>query len=209
LCVSPILPLLFNVGAHAQARAAQLRECSLGSAPVVIDDARGVEFGAISGIAFESDTVFAVGDRLARNIRFFSVTGRLAATHGRQGSGPGEFQAVGAVRRTGDTIVVQDHRLRRLSLLTSGRGFVRTAEAPATVEVLFGMLPGGATVVTSPRGAIGGYSGPEMTLRPPVEVRLYAADGNSKVITTAPGGAVLSDFSRAFTLVTAPFRPRG
>jgi hypothetical protein len=60
-------------------------------------------------------------------IRFYSAEGEFVTAMGRKGEGPGEFQSpvlVGVL--TGDTLVVVDSQLRRLSLIHPGEGTVES-----------------------------------------------------------------------------------
>jgi hypothetical protein len=56
--------------------------------------------------------------------------GSVVETWGRKGEGPGEYQALDAILLRGDSILVSDGRLRRLTL-QSPDGEVRTARLPA------------------------------------------------------------------------------
>lgn len=55
--------------------------------------------------------------------------GSVVETRGRKGEGPGEYQALDAILLRGDSILVSDNRLRRLTFL-SPDGEVRTTQLP-------------------------------------------------------------------------------
>lgn len=67
---------------------------------------------------------FAVSDGHALHI--FDSTSHLIASHGREGAGPGEYKNLRSICYTiGDTLVVFDTGLNRVSILTSDGKFVR------------------------------------------------------------------------------------
>jgi hypothetical protein len=64
-----------------------------------------------------------VGDFAAGAIYRIGADGSVVATWGRKGEGPGEYQGLDAILVLGDSIVVSDGRLRRITVL-SGQGVV-------------------------------------------------------------------------------------
>jgi hypothetical protein len=82
----------------------------------------------VSGAVRLPDGRIAVANRGSGEIRIYDVEGQFLVSHGQKGEGPGEFQApslVGVVG--GDTLVVIDSRLRRVSLLDAEAGFSGSA----------------------------------------------------------------------------------
>jgi hypothetical protein len=103
----------------------------LASIPSVIvgslDGPEGDQLIDVAGAALLSDGRIAVGDSGAKNVRVFGSDGRHQITLGGEGEGPGEFQAVQlAGVLPGDTLVVVDRRLLRISFLTPDGGFLRS-----------------------------------------------------------------------------------
>ena len=66
-------------------------------------------------------------DAGAFRLRFYDSTGSYLGTAGRQGAGPGEFQAPAWMRAAGDRLYVYDFAQRRLSVLDSAGTFLRAA----------------------------------------------------------------------------------
>jgi len=74
-----------------------------------------------------SDGRIAILDRGARELRLFSPEGLHLSSAGREGEGPGEFRGSNSVHVVaGDTMVIWDGGLRRLSLFDPTGGFVRS-----------------------------------------------------------------------------------
>lgn len=135
-------------------------------------------FSRIRGAVRLSDGRIAVADDGAPDVRVFDAVGRHLRTLGRQGEGPGEFQGpslLGAL--PGDTLVVMDSRLRRISLFHPDAGFIRSAtpgdEVPGFLQAV-GMFASGAVVSSSTvyeGGAAEGYA------RHPIDFRSVGLDG--------------------------------
>ncbi|HKP28648.1 MAG TPA: hypothetical protein VJU15_04570 [Gemmatimonadales bacterium] len=88
----------------------------------------------VTGVIMLADGRLAVGVGGAYQVRFFAPDGTHLATLGRKGSGPGEFQALGAMWRfPGDSVMVTDFMLRRLTVVSDsgqlGRSFSLGGEA--------------------------------------------------------------------------------
>ena len=82
-------------------------------------------FEAIWAGALLTDGSAAVMDDRAKTLYLISADGRNIQTVGRRGEGPGEFQSGSAVEALhGDTIVVYDYMLSRLSLFDARGKFV-------------------------------------------------------------------------------------
>ena len=109
-------------------------EWSLSPEPVLeIGDLEGEDpylFQRIWGACRLSDGRIAVMDSPAAELRVFSPIGEHLRTFGRKGEGPGEFNSpvlMGVL--PGDTLVVVDRRLRRISQFHPEAGFLQDAAA--------------------------------------------------------------------------------
>lgn len=87
----------------------------------------GREFYRMSDARLLSSGTIAVVNSGTAEVRFFDRSGRLIATVGREGDGPEEFREPVRVEQVdGDTIVVLDRELRRLTVLAPDLRYVRT-----------------------------------------------------------------------------------
>lgn len=95
-----------------------------------------------------------VADAGSAEVRVFSGDGSYLATWGREGDGPGEFRAPGALLPWpgSDTVGVWDSRQRRLTLFgpdgEPGRSLAMSEVAGVTSPQLAGILPDGALLLT-------------------------------------------------------------
>lgn len=86
-----------------------------------------------------------------QQVRFYAADGRLLRAVGRSGQGPGEFGApfwLGRLR--GDSVIVWDAALRRLTVLTHAGDFVRTVRPAGSLGVfpqVVGVLPNSRFVI--------------------------------------------------------------
>jgi len=88
-------------------------------------------FNVVRGGRIDSQERVWVIDGGSAEIRLFDMEGSFISSIGGRGEGPGEFQAPGLVGTTpGDTVMLWDYRLYRLSLFNEDAGFIRT-EVPA------------------------------------------------------------------------------
>ena len=71
-----------------------------------------------------------VGDFTAGTIFWIGPAGSVLATWGRKGEGPGEYQALDAILLRGDSILVSDGRLRRLTVLSFAGDVLATRPLP-------------------------------------------------------------------------------
>jgi hypothetical protein len=111
-----------------------------------------------------SDGRIAVSNRRTSEIRFFSGDGTFLNSVGGAGEGPGEFQSIQMWRGIGDTIMVYDARLNRVSALDPYGGFVSSASLRGKPELghpsAFGSTGDGSLLITSGTGSFGaGASG--------------------------------------------------
>lgn len=87
-------------------------------------------FGRVTDAATLGSEWLVVADAMASELRIFGMDGRFRSAIGRPGQGPGEFRSLASVRSPGgDTIVVFDRGLRRLSW------FRITGELLSTVDL--------------------------------------------------------------------------
>jgi hypothetical protein len=135
-------------------------------------------FARIRGVVRLSDGRIAVADNRAPDLRIFGADGRHERTFGRKGGGPGEFQSPSILGvLPGDTIVVVDGGLRRISLFHPDAGFIRSATPDDDVPgylLPVGMFASGAVVdeqTVLPDNPEDGYG------RRPVEYRVVSLDG--------------------------------
>ena len=83
----------------------------------------------VSGLALGRDGSLALADASEGNVKLFDPAGRLLATLGRNGSGPGEFQQPRFPRFGVDgRLFVGDGQLNRITEFESAGGFRRTIE---------------------------------------------------------------------------------
>ena len=76
-------------------------------------------FEDIGVVAVLSDGTVVVGDRGSRQLHAFTLDGDYLWSAGREGDGPGEFRVINTLLVTsGDTILVLDGRLSRLTLFS-------------------------------------------------------------------------------------------
>lgn len=81
----------------------------------------------IAGARRLPDGRIAVADGGSAEIRIYDAAGTLLTVHGRRGEGPGEFMQPRLAGVTaGDSLVVYDGNLRRVSILLPDSGFVRS-----------------------------------------------------------------------------------
>lgn len=118
-------------------------------------DRQGEDLHLVTGALRLDDGRLAVANGGSDEIRFFDAAGRYLGTVGRTGEGPGEFQLpAGLHRGRGDSLVVWDQRLLRLSwLAVDGSGSAGPARV-ARVETLGPALPPNATVIDLDGGVV-------------------------------------------------------
>ena len=114
------------------------------------------EFVNIVAIHRLPDGAVAVGDYQTQTptIRIYDSQGRLLRKLGRLGEGPGEFRGLSALLQSGDTLIVFDSRLLRLTRYLAGGTLlgtqpVRTDAVNGRVYIT-GRLASGRWLVTTP-----------------------------------------------------------
>jgi hypothetical protein len=100
------------------------------------------ELSGVAGAVRLSNGRIALVDRGSAEIRIYDENGVFRQSHGGAGEGPGEFLSpVLAGRLGGDTLVVVDLNLRRISLFHAGSGFLSSAQV--TEEIGLSVYPRG------------------------------------------------------------------
>jgi hypothetical protein len=133
-----------------------------------------------------ADGRIVVADGGAAEIRVYGADGALLAAHGRKGEGPGEFQTpklAGVLG--GDSLVVYDGQLRRVSLVHTDSGFVRS--------YLVGTEGGGFPVAIGITGQGGLVVGGGMFFSSESGFPTGAVRPNSRYVILAPDGALQGD----------------
>lgn len=99
-----------------------------------------------------SDGTIVIANSGTFELRFHDEQGRFVRSAGTEGDGPGEFRSLTSVwRMRGDTIVVWDSALKRLSFFTSAGDFVST---DTNAEPSRQMMMAGAAPPVSLRGTL-------------------------------------------------------
>lgn len=86
----------------------------------------------IGGVAEGPGGILAINQWQDRSILLFSPSGVPLATIGRRGGGPGEFQSQGRPFWRGDTLMVTDDELNRLSSFDRKGKFLKAMPIPGT-----------------------------------------------------------------------------
>lgn len=108
---------------------------SLGLAPVLsVDEPSGCILNRVRSVAIRPDSSIVIANTGNGEVCFVGVDGRLLRRVGRGGSGPGEYRDLHSAQLIhGDSILVVDLMLRRLSVLEPNGTYVRsvTLSVPA------------------------------------------------------------------------------
>lgn len=113
----------------------------------------GTEFGRVSGTLRLGDGVIVVADGGHSELRFFDSSGAWQRTVGRKGSGPGEFDMIGALYPLGpDSLAVYDINRRRISVFGADGSLIRELTLSSAPEdgfpFMIGVLDGSLLVQT-------------------------------------------------------------
>ena len=104
----------------------------------------------VSGGTRLSDGRIAISDAGSFQLRVFGTDGDFQAAFGREGEGPGEFKSIRLMGvLPGDTLVVMDGSLRRISLFHPDRGFLSQSTVEEDVGITWvtnGMFGSGSIV---------------------------------------------------------------
>ena len=153
-------------------------------------DANAEKFSAFSRIHVDARGRFAIPQPQDRQVLVYDAAGRRTATIGRNGAGPGEFRAVGAINWFGDTLLVLDQALRRASYF-DGRGKLlatRAFPSPMAATPVRGMSAPGTSRFFIPFAGTpdGGLSGIAHVRK--ADPRLRDQTESRVVLTVSPGG---------------------
>jgi hypothetical protein len=134
----------------------------------------------VNGAVRLSDGRVAVLNSGSQEVRYYDADGRHVRTTGRQGGGPGEFQGAFTLLRSGDSVVVFDTPMRRITVLSPDGSLARTLTLGSPSDGQFPrpvrMLPNGELLATNEE-FLGGT--PETGVRRnPIEVLAYDAQGS-------------------------------
>jgi len=91
-----------------------------------VDGPEEAQLYRVRGALRLPDGRIAVANDGSKEIRMFGADGTHVRSWGREGEGPGEFSSMILTGRSGDSLVVLDRRLRRVSLVHPDAGFVRS-----------------------------------------------------------------------------------
>lgn len=158
--------------------------CEVGDAEVRLGavEGRGEDlFFGVVAVRFLPSGGLAVLNRRTQQVRLYSAEGRLQATLGGRGDGPGELRDPIAMEVSGDSVAVWDWRQSRVTLFPLSGGDPRTVRltpSPPNPAEFFG-------IASEPRRLILGA-------RPLSEVGRTPDDGqqNLQVLSYAPTGEV-------------------
>ena len=139
------------------------QEWIIGDSPILsigaLDGPEEYLFDVVDKAFFLSDDRIAVSNWRTTEIRFFSADGTFLNSVGRPGEGPGEFRSIQMWRGIGDSIMVYDARLSRVTTLDPHGAFVASASLDRQPELgspsAFGSARDGSLLITS---GTGGFS---------------------------------------------------
>jgi hypothetical protein len=135
------------------------------------------QFFRVNGARLLRDGGVAVVNSGTQEIRFFDASGGLQASTGRDGDGPGEFRfPTGLFALPGDSLLVFDRRLRRISLIGPDHGVSRSATLEGVQPNVFqiGILPGATLLIESMTFTLPSSATPEDGR---AELLLFGLDG--------------------------------
>jgi hypothetical protein len=92
----------------------------------VLDGDEAYQLFQVSGVARFGGGEIVVGNGGTRELRFYDSNGRFLRAVGGKGGGPGEFEGLGQVAAVGDSILVWDWNLSRISVFDREGTFVRS-----------------------------------------------------------------------------------
>ena len=97
-----------------------------------LDGDTDVTFSDISGILRLPNGSIVIANRYSPpTLHFFTSTGARLRSVGRAGEGPGEFKSISWIQLVGDTLVVYDPSLARISRFSFGGDFLSSRQLPA------------------------------------------------------------------------------
>lgn len=108
-----------------------------GKVLAVIDGAEtSVPIARVSSLAFAGNDDLIVGDGPNFRLLVYSAAGQLLSTHGRQGSGPGEYRVIEWVGRCGEQTLVFDLMQQRFTVLGSALRYAGAFQVPGSPNSL-------------------------------------------------------------------------
>jgi hypothetical protein len=143
----------FAGAASAQRQLPQLR---VGQRPSLTIGKEGdplYEFTRVAHTIELPSRQLVVVDAQSSELRVFGSDGRFVRSLGRGGSGPGEFRRISSVFSAGDSIIVWDSTLRRLTTYLASGELVSTTPVTLTSEKRFdivGRLKNGTWLLATP-----------------------------------------------------------
>lgn len=188
----------------------ELGERSLRLGSVNGDAANVVLYGIVAAREL-SDGRLAVLSRGSEEVLIFTESGALDMTIGREGSGPGEFvDPIELLILQGDSIVVWDWDLNRISLFDASGSLVRTIAPDPPVAVPtggFGALGDGFVIAS--HQVMQFFEGPDFT---PQYLQLLAYDSRGELtdtVATLPFGSLAIVNPEANLMGSPTFEPEG
>jgi hypothetical protein len=164
--------------------------------------------GPVAGAFRLDDGRLIVADEGSRQLRWYTETGTLLMSVGREGDGPGEFRDLSALLHVGDSVAVLDRELRRLSLFDLEGHFGRSITLKNPPEEAFPPRPIGRLASGEWIALVqGSHSTGELTraVRDSVAIWLVSDAGEPvRRLAALPGDDRLVFASRDFVGETVP-----
>lgn len=119
-----------------------------------------VEIGTVAGLPeYELSSVLgavslpgggvAVANRGTNEVRYYDAEGMFVASVGRSGEGPGEFRRISFMGLAGDTLLVYDQPLARVTLIDGSREVMGTFRTPfPPFSYVSGVLQGPSSLIS-------------------------------------------------------------
>lgn len=170
------------------------------------------QLAEVTDAALLSDGSLVVGHHQPPELRFFTAAGEHRGTAGGEGEGPGEFRHVSRILpMAGDTLLVQDRRLDRLSVFDDeGRVLESFRLDGGRPRNLVGRFADG-TLVTRISAAYARAGPPEEGTRTAdVPLVAHGPDGalrDTIVLLPGPTWRVTSPDGRGWYVIPVPFTP--
>jgi hypothetical protein len=113
----------------------------------VAEGSATLELSGVVGAVRLSDGRIVIANGGTDELRFFDAAGNHVQTVGRDGEGPGEFRAISFIGRLpGDTLLIYDTRLRRVSLFDGSGKFNAAHSLTGAVLPYVAGVPGPRTL---------------------------------------------------------------
>lgn len=188
-----VLTLLIGCSGGASDRgAAQVQRLRWDSLGVVVRESdpafHSVELTDPRGILSSPSGLVAVAEADLHKVILLDSTGSIVGRIGRQGAGPGEFDAVSLVAFWGDSLAAYDAALHRLSFIRRNGDLIRQrtiAPMGLVASTIIGFRPDGAPILLGL--AIGRPTG-SSTILPATGVVVALLDDTRRDIIAVVGG---------------------